>query len=351
MRIKHIILFVTLRCDSNCVMCFNNKTNFLERNELTLEEYHKIASNIKKKLKSIMISGGEPSLREDLPEICKVFNEHCGVDKIHIPFNGHDKRRTIQTVRRIIELCPNTALNIAFSIDGIGNVHDAQRGTPGSFKRVIDTYQETFDFVKDNNKVKIGITTVVTKLNFKQLGEFIDYVFNLKKQPDYHSIMLCRIQYGSSIDSALLLSPKEYIDLLDLSNRHQLFYCKKIHGSIILGLIRYSYHRILNHIYLNANINRRIIECKAQEFMRVIDADGAVRICESKSPEGNIRDCDYSLEKMDIMLGLSRKKFKCVCTHPCFIVPSLQYPSNIIKACISLLSGKKYLKTAGKTRE
>lgn len=337
MKLKYLILFVTVRCNSRCVMCFNYNLNAVNTNELTLEEYRKIAKNLKSELKSLMISGGEPSLRRDLPEICKIFYEHCNLKKIYLPLNGLDKEKTINIVEKILLLCPNIQLNAGLSVNGIGEIHDTQCGISGSFSKVMSTHEALSKLSEQFTNLKRGVITTVTKININQLEELVNYIYNLPSRPDYHDIMVCRIQAGSKTDKELLISPSEYENVLNIADKYLYFYGKKKYNRFFLGNIGYIRHKILNHIYLNAYKNKRIINCKAPEFIRVIEADGRVRICELKDEVGNIRDYNYDLNKMDIDLNISSKKVNCACTHPCFVVPSLKYSSNIIKSCTSIL--------------
>ena len=164
----------------------------------------------------------------------------------------------------------------------------------------------------------------------------MDYIYNLSSQPDYHDIMVCRIQAGQNTSRELLISYNEYKKLLKIADRYAYFYSKKRYGGFILGIVGYVRHKILNYIYLNAYNGRQIIRCKAPEFIRVLEADGQVRICELGEEAWNIRDYNYNLNEMDKTLRLSSKEVHCACTHPCFVVPSLNYPSNIIRYCKSI---------------
>ena len=338
MYIDRLILFVTTQCNSKCVMCFNGHSNITDAtNELTLEEYRMIAKKIKTKLKSIMLSGGEPSLRKDLPEICQTFYNQCSVKKIELPLNGQDKEKSIWMIEKILRSCPTVQLNVRLSIDGIGEIHDMQRGVNDSFDKVIHTHEAIFDLSKQYANMKRGITTTVTKMNVNQLEKLVNHIHNLPSQPDYHDIMACRIQAEQRTNRELLIDPDEYEKVLKIANRYAFFYNRKRYGGLIMGTVGYLRHNILNYIYLNAYKGRRIIKCKAPEFIRVIEADGRVRSCELKKTVGNIRDYDYDLNKMNALLNLSSISADCACTHPCFIAPSSIYPENFLRSCKSIL--------------
>ncbi len=333
MRIKYLILFVTSVCNSRCVMCFNSTLDAPGQNELTLGEYEKIAKKLSSPLESLMISGGEPSLRRDLPQICQFFYNLCKVRKIYLPLNGQDTEKCIDSIINILGLCSDVHLYAGLSVDGVGKIHDMQRGVGGSFDRVMYTHQQLYELSKRYANLHRGVITTLTKINIKNIAELFGYIYNLSSQPDYHDIMPCRIQYGNKTKEGLLITPEEYRNALDIADKYAAHYCKKKYGGLILSKIAYLRHKVLNVIYKNAYVGKKIIECKAPSSIRVIESDGEVRICELMQSMGNIRNYDYSLHKIDKLLKLSSKKVDCVCTHPCFVTPSLKYPSNIF-ACL-----------------
>ena len=67
-----IVHFVTNRCNARCSFCFidfddgftQNKTN-----ELSVEDYKKLAINLGNDLHHLNFTGGEPFLRSDFPSI------------------------------------------------------------------------------------------------------------------------------------------------------------------------------------------------------------------------------------------------------------------------------------------
>ena len=65
------IIAVTMNCNSRCVMCDIWKNEI--EGEMAPGEYAKIPVS----LKGINITGGEPFLREDLPEILSVMQSRC----------------------------------------------------------------------------------------------------------------------------------------------------------------------------------------------------------------------------------------------------------------------------------
>ena len=76
-KLESIFLFVTGRCNAKCAMCFYAQEMDKKQPDLTFDEIKKI-SETAGQFNRLWISGGEPTLREDLPEILELFykNNH-----------------------------------------------------------------------------------------------------------------------------------------------------------------------------------------------------------------------------------------------------------------------------------
>ena len=81
---------------------------------------------------------------------------------------------------------------------------------------------------------------------------------------------------------------------------------------------------------LNSNNKKNLgpVECTAGNNICVIDADGAVRVCELKHPVANLRDYNYDITKI-----LKTKQIHtCTCTHACFQNASIDVsPVNYVR--------------------
>ena len=87
-------IIVTNRCDLTCWYCFFYVKKGLEGAyvyEPTLDQVREMARTLKAERpvpgNSVQITGGEPTIRDDLPEIIKIMKEE-GVDHIQLNTNG-----------------------------------------------------------------------------------------------------------------------------------------------------------------------------------------------------------------------------------------------------------------------
>ena len=87
----------------------------------------------------LIVAGGEPFTRKDLPEIAKAFYKNNKLDAIVLMSNGQIQQRIIPDVTRILEECPNLNVTVALGIDGLKEDHESIRQKPGSWDIAIDT--------------------------------------------------------------------------------------------------------------------------------------------------------------------------------------------------------------------
>ena len=124
------IIAVTHRCNARCVMCHLWKSDAPDR--LTPADMRKLPAA----LKTVNLSGGEPFLRDDLPQFVREVRTRCRRAQITISTNGCLPDRIAGQMREIRRIDPSVRL--AISLDGIGVAHDRIRGLSGAFDRAVD---------------------------------------------------------------------------------------------------------------------------------------------------------------------------------------------------------------------
>ena len=94
---------ITYRCNSRCQNC--NIWHKEPENELTLTEIIKfftVNRDFLKKVASVQLTGGEPFLREDLPQIAATITKNIPGCMIWIPTNGLDPERIKDQVLKLL---------------------------------------------------------------------------------------------------------------------------------------------------------------------------------------------------------------------------------------------------------
>ncbi|HVO85329.1 MAG TPA: radical SAM protein [Syntrophobacteria bacterium] len=177
---KSLTISVTSRCNSRCKTC----RIYESRSEpLTVAEYEKVFRSLGSILTWVTMSGGEPFLREDLPDICGALYRHCRPAVITIPTNGLLNDRIPSAVQAIAASCPAARIIVNLSLDGIGAEHDEIRGVPGCYEKALSTYQALKGVQRDGAaNLSIGIHTVISKFNVSEIPRISGDLISL--QPD-----------------------------------------------------------------------------------------------------------------------------------------------------------------------
>lgn len=82
-------LHVTDRCNLNCIGCYSYIENRNKQTDLTKEQIFSILEQLAElKLSTLVISGGEPFIRDDLAEILKYAKVKCKIPNIATITNG-----------------------------------------------------------------------------------------------------------------------------------------------------------------------------------------------------------------------------------------------------------------------
>ncbi len=161
-------LVVTNRCDLHCWYCFfyAEKAGYIY--EPTLEQIREMALNLRAERpvpgNSIQITGGEPTLRDDLPEIIRILKE-VGVDHIQLNTNGIRLSRDFEYFKRLKEAGVS---NLYMSFDGV---------TPRTNPK---NHWEVPGVLENARKLGVGIVlvpTVIKGVNDHELGDIIRFGF------------------------------------------------------------------------------------------------------------------------------------------------------------------------------
>jgi MoaA/NifB/PqqE/SkfB family radical SAM enzyme len=151
------IVAVTLNCNSRCVMCDIWKNEI--EGEMAPSEYAGLPTS----LKEINITGGEPFLREDLPEILSVIRSRCSGVRLIVSTHGFMTERIRKLAPELKRVAPDLALRI--SIDGLEATHESVRGIPGGFAKDM----ESLAILKEAGFEDLGIAMTVMESNVREI--------------------------------------------------------------------------------------------------------------------------------------------------------------------------------------
>lgn len=141
---RTLSLFATGLCSSHCVMCGVGQSP-PGAPDLSVDQFGMILRDcLFQRIRHVGISGGEPSLRSDLPSlVTAIANSIPGLSSLSITTDGLAPERWDRFLPAIQLACKNrrVALTLALSVDGVGSLHDQVRRVPGAFDRAMRTLE------------------------------------------------------------------------------------------------------------------------------------------------------------------------------------------------------------------
>ncbi len=167
-------LAITYRCQCRCRTCNIWKTEETEREELALEEYHALfESNLDflREVRSIQITGGEPFMRRDLPEIVSTIHASLPDCTFWIPTNGMNPRAVEEATREMLEHLKDRGIGVSVSVDGMERTHDDQRGVGGSFKKAMETLRRLSALREEHTGLGLTVGMTLTPENYREASE------------------------------------------------------------------------------------------------------------------------------------------------------------------------------------
>jgi len=189
-------LAVTYRCNSRCLYCDIWKKKDPE-SELSLQELDSFFQNnysILKKVRSIQLTGGEPFLRSDLPDITEIIYNILPDCFIWIPTNGLIPERICSLVERILQY--DQSLGISISIDGIGAKHDNQRGIPGSYKKSLETLKNLSNYMREYPNLTLSVGFTLSPYNIDEALKVHKLAMDYDADFSLRPVNISEIYYG-----------------------------------------------------------------------------------------------------------------------------------------------------------
>ena len=161
------ILEITYRCNMNCKVCFAdaNKESF-EPNLEQLEMMYKAALKSNPYC-SIQLSGGEPTVRDDLPEIVRL-GKSLGVVHLQVNTNGIRIAQDFEFLKKLKE----AGLDLIYlQFDGVDDsIYQATRG-----RNMMDIKLKAIENCEKLNMGILLVPVVAPGLNLHRLGEIVDF--------------------------------------------------------------------------------------------------------------------------------------------------------------------------------
>ena len=310
-----LIYNCTWVCDARCTMCSNWKWGD-RKSDMTLDQLEPVMNNsFWGAVENLNISGGEPTTRNDLPEMVEMFHRHLPrMRKIGINTTGLTPKRAIPMLTRIVEFCAakGILISIRVSLDGIGDVHDQVRAVKKGFDKASQTIEAMHALSKVHDNFSFGIASTIFATNLNDAENILawarkkglDVVFNMLRFTD------------------AMLHNKELEEKIGFRQREEefmrKFFIDRVQEESVLSGQSFLY---LHYADMIANGYKRTMPCPFQSQGLLLNPNGDLHYCENSEKIGNVLDgaADTLYYKAENLMHREHlKKQVCpTCLSPC----------------------------------
>lgn len=185
------IVDITNRCNLRCPVCFANAAAAGYTYEPTREQIEEMLRNLRRNKPvapvALQFSGGEPTIREDLPELAQKAKE-LGFDHVEVNTNGVKISRDASYIKELMEKGVDT---FYLQFDGLtDDVYQKTRGVP-----LLDVKMKAIE-----NARKVGldsmvlVPTLVKGVNDQMIGDIIYFAaknYDVIRGVNFQPVSIC----------------------------------------------------------------------------------------------------------------------------------------------------------------
>jgi len=331
-------ILVTSVCDMRCTHCFfTEQLDDAPRKKLQMKthEIERISETLGGNLGVLILAGGEPFTRKDLPEIARAFYKNNKLESVYITSNGQIQKRIFPDVERILQECPQLNVTVALGIDGLKEQHDKIRQKPGSWDIVIDTARRLQAMKREYPRLDVQTCTCFMNSNQDMIFEWYDF---LKYQLKPDKVNFNYIRPPAADPKELQIDGARYARLaarIDEDSRHGAI---KNHYAGAIGFFKAALDVYMHGLIAKTQETQQAqLTCYAGTAGGVIYDEGTVSSCENLESVGNLRDFDWNFQKLWFSPAMQARRKQaadgCFCTHEsnCYY-PSLPFnPKHLIQ--------------------
>jgi len=279
-----LIYNCTWVCDARCTMCSNWKFGD-RKSDMTLDQLEPVLDHpFWGAVENLNISGGEPTTRNDLPEMVEIFHRHMPrLRKVGINTTGLTPHRAIPMLTRIVEFCATRGvlISIRVSLDGIGDIHNQVRAVKGGFDKACRTIEAMQTLARTHDNFQFGLAATIFATNMEDAENILawartkdlDVVFNMLRFTE------------------AMLHNKELEEQIGFRQREEdfmrKFFLDRVQEESVLSGQSFMY---LHYADMIANGYQRTMPCPFQSQGLLLNPNGDLHYCENSQKLGNVLD-------------------------------------------------------------
>ncbi len=267
-------------------MC-NNWTRGDRKSDLTLDEIDRMFdSGLWKHIENANVSGGEPTTRNDLVEMCQIMLDKLPrLRKFGMNTTGLTPHRAIPMLTKIVEATADRGVifSARVSIDGVGDMHNEVRKVKSGFDKANETIRAMQALQQEHAHFNFGISTTI----FSQNLDDADNILNWAREHDL-DIVFNMVRFTDP-----MLGNQDLADkcqpIGEDEERMREFFLDRVRIDPLLDGQNYIY---MHYADMISNGYHRLAPCPFQTQGIMVNPDGGLFFCENSEVVGNVRDED-----------------------------------------------------------
>ena len=279
-----LIYNCTFVCDARCTMC-NNWTRGNRKEDMTLAQIEQVFDHrFWGAIENLNISGGEPTTRNDLPEMVEMFQRKLPrLRKIGINTTGLTPQRAIPMLTRIAKFCAEHELlfSARVSLDGIGEVHNQVRDVKRGFDKAGQTIEAMQKLSNELSNFQFGIASTIFATNLQDAENILkwcreknlDVVFNMLRFTD-------NMLGNRDLEASVGFKERE-------EEFMRKFFLERVQEGSVLSGQAFMY---LHYADMIANGYVRTMPCPFRSQGLLLNPNGDLFYCENSDLLGNVLD-------------------------------------------------------------
>ena len=277
-----LIYNCTWVCDAQCEMC-NNWKHGDRKSDMTLDQLDAaMAHPFWGAVENLNISGGEPTTRNDLPEMVELFHRHLPrMRKIGINTTGLTPHRAIPMLTRIVEFTAkhDLLLSVRVSLDGIGDIHDQVRQVKRGFDKACETIEAMQALSQKHPNFQFGIAATIFGQNLEDAKNILSWA-RMKKL----DIVFNMLRFTDA-----MLNNKDLEEKIGFHQREEdfmrHFFLDRVQEESVLSGQSFLY---LHYADMIANGYKRTMPCPFRSQGLLLNPYGDLHYCENSQSIGNV---------------------------------------------------------------
>jgi len=272
---------VNATCNARCKVC--NIWHKEDKRMLSIHELERIFSDpIFRRIEYVIVSGGEPTLRDDLAEVVLLMLQKMpNLRKIGVPTNGIATNKCVSHFQKIAKACieHDVLFSVSVSLDGVDEVYECVRGVEGGYQKLINTISKLKEL---NNEVEFNfsIGSTLSGLN----------VYDAYNLHEVANSLDVNINFVVAALSESYFDNKNLADNIMLNEEQKhflaLFLQERMKNSPSISEMPFYYEKALEML----NGAKRSMPCPFQDQGLVLNADGTLHYCTNSQTIGNVHE-------------------------------------------------------------